>query len=149
LVYSFSALLISSLLAFVPFVTRDIGQACVANSAAALARLLSPTAGLHASLPDPISFSDRLSHEQAYFLFERIFAVHRTFEFVPERELTLVPGKPGFIFKARWSFRDTRNGNPYLFRIFFYIMPRPGAPAAGGLSPLTGWEIVEIKAERL
>jgi hypothetical protein len=148
-VYCFSALLVSSLLAFVPSVTRDIGQACAGNSAGALAKLLSPAAGLHVSFPDPISFSDRLSHEQAYFLFERIFAVHKTFEFVPERELTLVPGKPGFIFKARWSFRDTRNDNPYLFRVFFYLMPRQVAPAAGGSSPRAGWEIVEIKAERL
>jgi hypothetical protein len=148
-VYCFSALLVSSLLAFVPSVTRDIGRACAGNSAGALAKLLSPAAGLHVSLPDPISFSDRLSHEQAYFLFERIFAVHKTFEFVPERELTLVPGKPGFIFKARWSFRDTRNDNPYLFRVFFYLMPRQVAMAAGGPSPRTGWEIVEIKAERL
>jgi hypothetical protein len=129
--------------------TRDIARACVGNSAGVLSGLFSPTAGLHVSLPEPISFSDRLSHEQAYFLFERIFAVHRTFEFVPERELTLVPGKLGFIFKARWSFRDTRNDNPYLFRIFFHVMPRPGAPAAGGTSPRAGWEIVEIKAERL
>ena len=127
--YSFSALLISSFLAFVPSVTRDIGVACSENDARALAALFSPTAGLHVSLPDPISFSDRLSREQAYFLFERIFAVHRTFEFVPERELTVVPGRPGFIFKARWSFRDTRNDNPYLFRVFFNISPRP-APRA-------------------
>ncbi len=147
--YFFIALLISSLVAFVPSVTRDIGRACTANSAGALTRLLSPTAGLHVSFPDPISFSDRLSPEQAYFLFERIFAVHRTFEFVPERELTLVPGKPGFIFKARWSFRDIRNDNPYLFRVFFYIMPRPRAPAAGEPSSRSRWEIVEIKAERL
>lgn len=147
--YSFSAFLISSLLAFVPSVILDIGGACTANSARALTRLLSPTAGLHVSLPDPISFSDRLSQEQAYFLFERIFAVHRTFEFVPERELTLVPGNPGFIFKARWSFRDTRNDNPYLFRIFFHIIPRPGARADGGLPSRVEWEIVEIKAERL
>jgi hypothetical protein len=148
-VYSFSAVLISSLLAFIPSVTLDIGRACAANSAGALTRLLSPTAGLHVSLPDPISFSDRLSQEQAYFLFERIFAVHKTFEFVPERELTFLPGKPGFIFKARWSFRDIRNDNPYLFRIFFYILPRPAALTAGGPLPRAKWEIVEIKAERL
>ena len=119
-VYSFNAFLISSLLALVPSVILDIGGACTSNSARALTRLLSPAAGLHVSLPDPISFSDRLSQEQAYFLFERIFAVHRTFEFVPERELTLVPGNPGFIFKARWSFRDTRNDNPYLYDLPFH-----------------------------
>lgn len=147
--YSFSAILISSLLAFVPFVTRDIGQAYAGNSPGALSRLFSPTAGLHVALPDPIAFSDRLSCEQAYFLFERIFAVHRTYEFVPERDLTLIPGKPGFIFKARWSFRDTRNDNPYLFRLFFYIRPRPGAGADRSPSPGAGWEVVEIKAERL
>lgn len=146
---SFSALLISSFLAFVPSITRDIGLACSENDARVLAALFSPTAGLHVSLPDPISFSDRLSREQAYFLFERIFAVHRTFEFVPERELTVVPGRPGFIFKARWSFRDTRNDNPYLFRVFFNIRPRPGAAKPGGPSPGSRWEVVEIKAERL
>lgn len=136
---SFSALLISFFLALVPSVTLDIGRACSENDARALAGLFSPTAGLHVSLPDPFSFSDRLSPEQAYFLFERIFAVHRTFEFVPERELSVVPGRAGFIFKARWSFRDTRNDDPYLFRVFFHVMPGPGAK----------WEVVEIKAERL
>jgi len=140
-VYSFSVLLISSLAAFAPAVTRDITEAWAANDVGAVIRLLSPAAGLHVSLPGPIAFSDRVSREQAYFLFERIFAVHGTYEFVPEPDLTMVPGKPGFIFKARWSFRDRRNGNPYLFRLFFYVGPRP--------RPGTGWEIVEIKAERL
>lgn len=145
----FSVLLVSSLLAFTPAVTRDIAEAWAANDIGAVTRLLSPAAGLHVSLPDPISFSDRVSREQAYFLFERIFAVHGTYEFVPEPDLTLVPGKPGFIFKARWSFRDRRNGNPYLFRLFFFIMPRPGRAADAPASLRTGWEIVEIKAERL
>ncbi len=150
MVYSFSALLISSLLAFAPSVTRDIGAACAANDAGALTRLFSSAAGLHVSLPEPIAFSDRVSREQAYFLFERVFTSHKTFEFVPERDLTLVGGKPGFIFKARWSFRDTRNDNPYLFRVFFHIVPRPASPAGGApSSPRAVWEIVEIKAERL
>lgn len=148
-VYSFSAFLISSLLALIPSVTIDIGRACAANDARALASLFSPGAGLHVSLPDPVSFSDRLSHEQAYFLFERIFAVHRTYEFVPEPELVIVPKRPGFIFKARWSFRNVRNGNPYLFRIFFQVLPGPSAPETGLSSSPSGWEIVEIRAERL
>jgi len=150
MVHSIGALLVSSLLALAPFLTRDIGKAFAANDARALSGLLSASAGLHVSLPDPISFSDRVSRQQSYFLLARIFNVHRTFEFVPEPDLSFVPGKPGFIFKARWSFRDTRNGNPYLFRIFFYVRPRPDAPA-GSLTPSSGppWEIVEIKAERL
>lgn len=147
--YSFSALLIASLLAFAPAVTRDIAEAWAANDVEAVTGLLSPAAGLHVSLPDPIAFSDRVSREQARFLFERIFAVHGTYEFVAEPDLTVVPGKPGFIFKARWSFRDRRNGNPYLFRLFFYVSPRPGPGAEGPASPPAGWAIFEIKAERL
>jgi regulator of protease activity HflC (stomatin/prohibitin superfamily) len=148
-VYSFSVLLVSSLLAFAPAVTRDIAEAWAANDVGGVIRLLSPAAGLHVSLPGPISFSDRVSREQAYFLFERIFAVHGTYEFVPEPARTIVPGKPGFIFKARWSFRDRRNGNPYLFRLFFYVSPRPDAGRDGPAPLRAGWEIVEIKAERL
>ncbi len=141
---SLIVLLISSWLAYVPGAAKGIERACAADSASALHVLFSRPAGLYVDLPDPISFSDRVSRDQAYFLFERIFAVHRTFEFVPEPELAHVPGRPGFIFKARWSFRDSRNGNPYLFRVFFHLMPRRPVGPDGVF-----WEIVEIKAERL
>lgn len=138
------ALLISTRLAFVPAVTAEIGRACSADSAAALHALFSRSAGLLVDLPEPISFSDRVSHDQAYFLFGRIFSVHRTFEFAAEPEVSHVPGRPGFIFKARWSFRDSRNGSPHLFRVFFHLLPRRSARPNG-----PPWEIVEIKAERL
>ena len=138
------ALLIASRLAFVPAVTEEIGRACSTDSAAALHALFSRPSGLHVDLPEPISFSDRVSHDQAHFLFGRIFSVHRTFEFVPEPEVAHVPGRPGFIFKARWSFRDSRNGSPHLFRVFFHLMPRRSVRPNG-----LPWEIVEIKAERL
>jgi hypothetical protein len=144
----FIALLISSLLAYVPSATREIGRACAADSAEALAAHFSRAAGLHVDLPDPISFSDRVSRDQAYFLFGRIFAVHKTFEFVPEPEVANVPGRQGFIFKARWSFRDTRNGSPYLFRVFFHLLPRRALGVEPGGTDAFPWEIVEIRAER-
>jgi hypothetical protein len=122
-VYSFSVLLISSLVAFAA-VTRDITEAWAANDVRRH-QTLSPAAGLHVSLPGPIAFSDRVSREQAYFLFERIFAVHGTYEFVPEPDLTIVPGKPGFIFKARWSFRDRRNGTIPVPSFFMSVSAGP------------------------
>ncbi len=146
MVFHFSIALFSGLLALLPPVTNDIQQAWIRNSASELFRIFSQTASLNVSLPEPILFSDQLSREQAYFLFERIFATYKTFEFIPEPGLLTSPEGGGCIIKARWSFRNIKNNSPYLFEVFFYLIPDPGPP---GRPDDTLWRISEIKAERL
>ena len=145
----FGIALFSGLLAVLPPVTKDIQRAWLRNSASELLNIFSRTAALNVSLPEPVLFSDQVSHEQAYFLFERIFSTYKTFEFIPEAGLPTSPEWRGCILKARWSFRNTRNNSPYLFAVFFYLIPDPGPPWSCGTPSTPPWRISEIKAERL
>jgi len=77
-VFYFGIVLFSGLLAVLPPVTKDIQRAWLRNSASELLNIFSRTAALNVSLPEPILFSDQVSHEQAYFLFERIFSTYKT-----------------------------------------------------------------------
>ena len=147
--FHFGIALFSGLLAVLPPVTKDIQRAWLRNSASELFKIFSRTAALNVSLPEPIPFSDQVSHEQAYFLFERIFSTYKTFEFIPEAGLPTSPEWRGCILKARWSFRNTRNNSPYLFAVFFYLIPDPGPPGSRGTPSTLPWRISEIKAERL
>ena len=147
-VFHFSIALFSGLLALLPPITKDIQRAWLRNSAVELHEVFSKTTALNISLPEPVPFSDQVSHEQAYFLFERIFSIYKTFEFIPEAGLLTPPEGQGCILKARWSFRNTRNNSPYLFEVFFYLIHDPGPPASRG-APSAPWRISEIKAERL
>ena len=147
--FYFSIVLFSGLLAVLPPVTKDIQRAWLRNSASELLNIFSRTAALNVSLPEPVLFSDQVSHEQAYFLFERIFSTYKTFEFIPEAGLSMSPEGRSCILKARWSFRNTRNNSPYLFVVFFYLIPDPGPPGSRGTPSTLPWRISEIKAERL
>ena len=147
--FYFGIVLFSGLLAVLPPVTKDIQRAWLRNSASELLNIFSRTAALNVSLPEPILFSDQVSHEQAYFLFERIFSTYKTFEFIPEAGLSMSPEGRSCILKARWSFRNTRNNSPYLFVVFFYLIPDPGPPGSRGTPSTLPWRISEIKAERL
>jgi hypothetical protein len=148
-VFHFSIALFSGLLALLPPLTKDIQRAWLRNSAAELHDVFSRTAALNISLPEPVPFSDQVSHEQAYFLFERIFSTYKTFEFIPEAGLSTSPEGRGRILKARWSFRNTRNNTPYLFEVFFFLIPDPGPPGSRHTPGALPWRISEIKAERL
>jgi len=139
----------SGLLAVFFPISSDIQQAWVRNSASELFKIFSTTAGLNVSLPEPIFFSDQVSREQAYFLFDRIFSSYQTFEFIPEAGFSMSPEGRGCIIKARWSFRDTRNNSPYLFVVFFYLIPDPGPEGSRASPGPPPWRISEIKAERL
>ena len=100
------------------------------------------------SLPDPLSFSDQVSGEQAALLFSQIFAQYRTLEFYREGALVTMPGKPGGIFKAHWSFRDARSGAGHAFRLFFYLVRESGPAVRRPGGPVTVWKVSEIRAER-
>ena len=117
----------------------EVEKAFLRNSSKLLRPVLAETAVL-ISLPDPLSFSDQVTREQATLLFSQIFAQYRTLEFYPEGPLVTMPGKPGGIFKAHWSFRDVRTGAGHAFRLFFYLVRDVG--------PMTGWKVSEIRAER-
>ena len=140
--------LLASLMTLLTPTVGGIGKAFLDNDAAGLSAYFS-RAALNVSLPDPISFSDEVSADQAYFLFERIFFKFESFEFGPEARLTSLPGRPGCILKARWSFRNIKDDSPSLFLMFFYLVSEPRA-AGPPRAPNAGtWRIVEIKAERL
>lgn len=136
--------LLVSLLAPVPV---EVEKAFLRASSKLMQPVLSESAVL-VSLPDPLSFSDQVSGEQATLLFSQIFAQYRTLEFYREGALVTMRGKPGGIFKAHWSFRDVRTGAGHAFRLFFYLVREsgPAVPRPGG--PATVWRVSEIRAER-
>ena len=125
----------------------ELEKAFLRTSARLLRPILAETAVL-ISLPDPLSFSDQVSGEQATLLFSQIFAQYRTLEFYPEGPLVTMPGKPGGIFQAHWSFRDVRTGAGHAFRLFFYLVRESGPSARGPAGPVTVWKVSEIRAER-
>jgi len=134
--------LVSLLLSLTAAVPDQIERAFLRNDPQLLYSLLPRGEAIGISFPAPISFSDELSGEQAFFLFQKIFRTHTTFEFFPETD-PLRPAREGrYIFKARWSFLD-KAGNQSVLQIFFLIRPRRGADR-----PADYWEIAEIKAER-
>lgn len=122
--------------------TRDIERAFFQNNADLLRSVLSSRQGLNISLPEPLSFSDRVSAEQTYFIFRKIFSSHTTFEFFVDRESTPLTGGKSGLFKSRWSFKNNRNNDQYVFLIFFYLME-------GTDKQNVAWKIVEIKAQKL
>ena len=124
-------------------VPENIEKAFLQNNPRLLYSLFSSAQPVNISLPSPISFSDQISCEQAYFLFQKIFRTYTTFEFFPEPGALRSPEQGRYILKARWSFWN-KNKNQYVFQIFFYVRSFPGGAKLGDL-----WKITEIKAEGL
>lgn len=146
---TFHLLSLSLLLSLpVPIASR-VETAFLQNSPQVLRELMTAEGTIPVSLPEPLSLADQLSPDQAFLVFRRIFAVYRTTEFTAEPRLSALPGLPGGVLKARWSFRNERTGNQYPFRIYFFVVPgsppRPGGPRGSGIA----LRIVEIRAERL
>lgn len=130
-------------------VAARIETAFLENSPAVLRELLATEGTIPVSLPEPLSLADELSPDQAYLVFRRYFSIFKTTEFTTNPQVFSLPGSPGGILKARWSFRNKRTGRQYPFGLYFFIVPvrLPRAPGAGG--PLIAFKIVEIRAERL
>jgi hypothetical protein len=128
-----------------PTATQNIEKAFLQNNSRLLFELLSAQNPINISLPEPIYFSDQLSNQQAYFVFQNIFSSYSTFEFYAEQK------SPSFatndhIYQARWSFRDKKNNDQYLFYIFFYLVKEPSSENEPSE---TSWKITEIKAKKI
>lgn len=109
--------------------------------------LFSDSTHVNISFPEPITFSDQLSHQQAYFFFKKIFSTYTTFEFYSESDLPLFHNEENFIFKARWSFINKKNNNQHVFHIYFYLMNESLGRKIEPSKEI--WKITEIRAERL
>jgi len=137
------AILLVSLFPIVlPSTTLNIERAFLQNDARMLRSLFPPQSHINISLPEPISFSDQVSSQQAYFLFQKIFSSYTTFEFYSENQPTSIEGDSAII-KTRWSIRDKKNQNQYVFNVFFYLIKQP-SNVKGETSD--DWKITEIRA---
>jgi len=144
-----NVLALSFLLSLPVPVTKPLERAFLENSPEILRGILTAEGDIPVSLPDPLSLADQLSPDQAFLVFKRIFSVYKTTEFFVSAGFLSIPGQPGGILKARWSFRDEKTGNQYPLRVFFYLVPenvasRPGRGVSG-----KALRIVEIRAEKL
>ena len=135
-------LLVSLFPILLPSTTLNIERAFLQNDARMLHSLFPPQSHINISLPEPISFSDQVSNQQAYFLFQKIFSAYTTFEFYSENQPTSIEGNSAII-KTRWSFRDKKNRNQYVFNVFFYLIKLP--LKVKGQTRDT-WKIFEIRA---
>jgi hypothetical protein len=138
-------ILLSFLPIFLPSTTQNIERAFLQNDPHMIYSLFPQQSYINISLPEPISFSDQVSNQQAYFLFKKIFASFTTFEFYSENQSSSLE-EESTIIKARWSFRDQKNSNQYVFYIFFYLTKRPFQ--ASGKSD-DAWKITEIRAAKI
>jgi len=142
-----SIVLLSLFVYFFSPQTKDIESAFLQNRAEGLHELFTSSGSLHLSLPEPLSFSDRVSDEQAHLLFERFFSAFRTVEFYLDPRPSALPGDPVRIYKSRWSFRNIRTNTSYVFDVFIRIQPEFPAPGAERRArPL--WRITEIRADK-
>lgn len=125
--------------------TQNIERAFLQNNPKLLYQLFSAQNPINVSLPEPIYFSDQLSNQQAYFVFKNIFSAYSTFEFYSERQPQSFEDN-NYIYQARWSFRDKKNNDQYLFYIFFYLITETSRE---NKSSKPGWRITEIKAKKI
>ena len=101
--------------------TLNIEQAFLQNNPKILHSLFASDTQINISLPDPLSFSDQISDQQAFFLFKKIFSSYPAIEFYSVGP-PLFFKRESCIYKARWSFKNKRNNNQYGFHIFFYLI---------------------------
>jgi hypothetical protein len=147
-VITLTTIALTFFLAFPVPTSRSIEQAFLQNDAELLGLSFPRGGTVLVSLPDPISFSDQVSSEQAVLLFKRLFSLYRTTEFFIDPAVSFIPGKPGRIIKSRrWSFRNVRTGLAHPVRIYFYVVPGPAGRRPDDDRP--AWTILEIRAEKL
>ena len=125
--------------------TQNIERAFLQNNSKLLFQLFSAQNPINVSLPEPIYFSDQLSSEQAYFVFKNIFSAYATFEFYSERKPPSSESD-SYIYQARWSFRDKKNNDQYLFYVFFFLTEETSGDSR---SAEILWKITEIKAKKI
>jgi len=144
-VFSTAAYSLVLILSLLSQTTRAIERSFFEDRPALLYSLITESGHLNLSLPDPISFSDQVSPEQAFFIFRRLHRSYATFEFYADSEAPILASHDGFIFKARWSFRDKASGDQFVFQAFFHLAAVRRPPGPGGFV----WRITDVRAERL
>lgn len=142
---SFLVTVLTFLSITLPATTQNIERAFLQNNSRLLLELLSDQNLINVSLPEPIYFSDHLSNQQAYFVFKNIFSTYATFEFYSDRQPQSSENTT-HIFQARWSFRDKKNNDQYLFYVFFHLTKEISGE---NNSVTTLWKITEIKAKKI
>lgn len=125
-------------------VSNKIQRAFLQNNPGMIYSLFPSGYHVNFSFPEPISFSDQLTDQQAYFLFQKIFSDYLTFEFYSLSEEGILQNG-NYIYKTRWSFKDKDNNNQYVFHLFFLLK---GSKEMIRNKP-EKWKIIEIKAERI
>ena len=138
------SLLLLTSLQISPF-TSDIEKSFLQNNEKMLFSLFPENGYINISFPDPISFSDQISSQQAYYLFKNIFSSFSTFEFYSELPFKAA-NETSFILKTRWSFRNRKNRHQYVFQVFFYITKREDPSNEPGKHQ---WQITELKAAEI
>jgi hypothetical protein len=148
-VFTFHLFALSILFSLPLPVAARVETAFLENSPAVLRELLATEGTISVSLPEPLSLADQLSPDQAYLVFREFFTTFKTTEFTTNPQVFSLPGSPGGILKARWSFRNRRTGRQYPFRLYFFIVPVRLPRPPGDPHPLMAFRIVEIRAEKL
>lgn len=140
--------LIASILSLLSFflttTSLTVEKAFLENNSRILHSLFTPGSHIHISLPEPISFSDQLSNEQAFFLFKDLFDSYETFVFYSERP-ALPPRDLSPILKARWSFRNRKTKKQHVFNVYFFLMSTSSRQRPYSLP----WRISEIRAGKI
>lgn len=145
---SLSFFALSALLSLPVPVTKPIEKAFLQNSPEILREVLTASSNIPVSFPEPLSLADQLSPDQAFLVFRQVFSIFKTTEFFVDPGLSTLPGRPGGILRARWSFRNLKTGDQYPFRVFFCLSPED-SPGAAGTPSAGSLRIVEIRAEKL
>ncbi len=145
----FGTIILGIALSLLSATTKNIEKAFLQDGAGLLFSQFSGRTSVNLSFPEPISFSDQVSPEQAYFIFRNVFASYSTFEFYAESEFPFPPAGNHFIFQARWSFKNIRTNNQTVFRVFFYLIKEFPVRSGRPVSPGGFWKVREIRAEAL
>lgn len=125
--------------------TSNIEQAFLQNDPQLLYSYFPENEKISISLPEPITFSDLISNQQAFFLFKKIFSSFPSFEFYSV-DTPLFLDTDRCIYQARWSFKNKRNNNQYGFHIFFFMVKVENISNSDSNDK---WIISEIKAEKI
>ena len=125
--------------------TSNIEQAFLQNDPNLLYSYFPENTKISISLPEPITFSDLLSNQQAFFLFKKIFSSFSSLEFYSV-DTPLFFNENRCIYQARWSVKNKRNNNQYGFHIFFYM---DKVEDMSNTYSQNIWIISEIKAEKI